>query len=197
MPLGQRRRVDVITVAPQTFTMVDYDAAQIAELAAQALQGVDGLGNDETVELVIDEDEATSRIAVTSVDPIALAVDGGAIEHYKEPRELGDLETRIACTRLFLEVVDRRNPGFGAPDLDAEVTQAHKQAWDVNLYGRVGRLGLRLHQPRFRYNFRNRHGFSDNADRIFDELWSTDGLTWARIVELSDQATDTVQRPQT
>ena len=185
----------MITVAPETFTMVDYDAGRIAELAAEALRGVDGLDDEENVELDVNEHEATSRIAVTSVDPIALAVDGGAIEQYKEPRELGELETLIVCTRLFLEVVDRRNPDFGAPDLDAETTMAHKQAWDVNLYGRVGRLGLRLHQPRFRYNFRNRHGFSDNADRIFDQLWSTDGLDWDAIVELSDQATDIVQRP--
>ena len=60
----------------------------------------------------------------------------------------------------------------------------------MNLYGRTSRLGLRLHKPRFRYNFRNRHGFTDRADEVFDELWAAGEIPWMRIVQLSDSATD-------
>jgi hypothetical protein len=38
------------------------------------------------------------------------------------------------------------------------------------------------------YQFRNRHGFTDAADAAFDRLWSADGLTWAEISALSDEA---------
>jgi len=178
----------MITVSPREYTQVEYDADRIAQLAAEALAGIGDIDDDTPLELRIAEDEATSLIRVESLDPIVLALDGGAIEDYRDPRRLGDLETRIAVTRLLLEVVDRRDPGFGAPDLDAEADQAHRQAWDVNLYGRVGRRGLRLHKPRFLYNFRNRHGFTDHADRVFEQLWSADDLTWAAITKLSDEA---------
>ena len=183
----------MISVAPETFTKVDFDATRIAEYASAALAMVADLSNDLDLDLQIDEDAATSRLAISSLDPIVFAIDGGALEDYKKPRELGELESKIAVCRLLLELVDRRNPGFGAPGLGVEAsTQAHRQAWDVNLYGRVGRLGLRLHKPRFLYNFRNRHGFTDNADRAFEQLWSTDELTWSRITELSDTAIDAV-----
>jgi len=178
----------VITVVPDTFTKVDYDPATIADLAAGALALVPELPETLDLEIDVDEDAATSRFSIASLDPLVLAVDSGAFEDYKRPRELGELATSIAITRLLLEVVDRLDPGFGAPELDDDVSQAHTQAWDVNLYARVGRLGLRLHQPRFRYNFRNRHGFTDAADRVFDQLWVADGLTWVRITELSDRA---------
>ncbi len=182
----------MISVAPDTFVKVEYDAATIAEIAAESLARVSDLSSDLDVALEIDEDAATSRLAISSLDPLVLAIDGGALEDYKDPRMLGRLESSIAVTRLLLEYIDRQNPAFGAPSLDAETTQAHRQAWDVNLYGRVGRIGLRLHKPRFLYNFRNRHGFSDNADRVFEQLWVADDLSWSRIVELSDQAVDAV-----
>lgn len=181
----------MITVTPQTFTKVDFDAARLAELCAEAIARVPGLPTEMDLEVRIDEDAATSRMAVASLDPLVLALDSGAVEDYKRPRELGELAAAITFTRLLLEVVDRTDPSFGAPGLDEELTQAHAQAWDVNLYARVGRLGLRLHQPRFRYNFRNRHGFTDAADRVFDQLWAED-LTWDRITELSDRAVASV-----
>ena len=182
----------MITVSPTEFTQVEYDADEIAAYAAEAFAAVAeqhaDLAADTPLDLQVAENEATSRIAVTSLDPIVFAVDGGAIEDYRDPRRLGGLETRIVVTRLLLEVLDRRNPEFGAPAVDAETDQAHRQAWDVNLYGRVARHGLRLHKPRFLYNFRNRHGFTDHADRTFEQLWSSDDLTWADIVALSDRA---------
>lgn len=182
----------MITVTPQTFTKVDYDAGRIADFASRAVAVVPGLPDDLRIDVRIDEDQATSRASIASIDPLVLDLDSGAIEDYRRPRELGESEAVTAVSRLLLEFRDRQDPEFGAPPLDAEPTLAHKQAWDVNLYGRLGRLGLTVHKPRYRYNFRNRHGFSDNADRIFEQLWTTDDLTWPRITALSDRATDTV-----
>ena len=183
----------MITVRPDAFVKVHYDAADLAAWAQASLERVPTIADDLVVEVNIDEMAATSRLAVVSLDPLVLHVDGGAVEDYREPRFAGELEANIAFTRLFVEVGDRLRAEFGAPDVDAEVTPAHKMAWDVNLYGRVARLGLRLHQPRFQYNFRNRHGFTDIADRMFEQLWSVDAPTWSRITELSDQATEVLQ----
>lgn len=182
----------MIVVGPDEFTLVEYVPAELAEHAATALSAIEELSDDLDVEIRIDEHQATSRFSISSLDPVVFEVDSGAVEDYRDPRRVGAHEAVVTFTRLYLELLDRQSSTFGAPGLDAEVTQAHKIAWDVNLYGRVGRLGLRLHQPRFRYNFRNRHGFSDNADRVFNQLWAADDMTWARITELSDGATDPV-----
>ncbi|MEM7275100.1 MAG: hypothetical protein AAF547_18610 [Actinomycetota bacterium] len=182
----------MIVVRPETYTKVSYESAAIATLAQRALESVAPLPDDLDVTVEVEEDAATNRVRITALEPLVFGVDGGALEDYKRPRSLGDLASSITFTRLFLEVVDRQSDSFGAPELDAEMTQARRMAWDVNLYGRVGRHGLRLHQPRYRYNFRNRHGFSDVADRAFDQLWAGDELTWAEIVALSDGALDAV-----
>lgn len=180
----------MITVAPSTFVKVEYDAARIAELAAGALALVPAAGTEVTLEVRVDEDQATTRAAVASLNPLVFTCDSGALENLKDPRRLGEAESTITFAKLFLEVVDRRSESFGAPPIDGGLSHAHRIAWDVNLYGRLERIGLRLHRPRFRYDFRNRHGFSDKADRAFDLLWSSDGLSFARIAQLSDQATD-------
>ena len=182
----------MITILPGTFTKVEYDAARLAGLARKALALVLALPQDLDVEVRIDEDQATTRATVAWLEPLVFAVDSGALENLKDPRRCGELESMVTFARLFLEVLDRRTAAFGAPAIDEPVSLAHKVAWNVQLFGRVSRLGLRLHPPRFRYDFRNRHGFSDQADRIFDQLWSTDGLTFPRIAELSDRAAGTL-----
>jgi hypothetical protein len=182
----------MISAQPKTFTKVTFEVGQIETLAQRALESVAPLPDDLYIKVDVDENAATSRVAVSSMDPVTFAVDGGALEHYKQPRTLGELESLITFTRLCLEVVDRQSNTFDAPTLDETMSKARRVAWDVNLYGRVSRHGLRLHQPRYRYNFRNRHGFSDAADRAFDQLWAADDLTWAGIVELSDAALDPV-----
>jgi len=176
----------VIVVQPETYTKVSFDAGVIATLAQRALESVAPLPDDLDVTVNIEEDNATNRVKITSVDPAVFDVDGGAVENYKQPRTVGDLEATISFTRLFLELSDRLSESFAAPALDDEVTLAHRMAWDINLFGRTARHGLRIHQPRYRYNFRNRHGFSDAADQVFDTLWAADELTWAEIVALSD-----------
>jgi hypothetical protein len=68
------------------------------------------------------------------------------------------------------------------------VALAHRVAWDVYAVGRLDRLGHRSQRQRRLYHFRNRHGFTDEADAAFERLWTADGLTWAQITALSDGA---------
>ncbi|MFV0526017.1 MAG: hypothetical protein ACK5RL_16140 [Acidimicrobiales bacterium] len=179
----------MITVVPDRFTQVFFDADRIASLTTAALARVPELDLASAVEVRVDQNAATSQATVTSVDPIVFAVDSGALEDYRDPRYLGDEAAAVTLTRLFLEVADRRRDDFGGPDLDAEVSLAHAQAWDVVLHGRTEALGLELYRPRYRYNFRNRHGFTDAADAVFDRLWTAGPVPWDQIVAWSDEAT--------
>ncbi len=178
----------MIDVQPTEYRFVEYDAAVIAGLADEALARVPGLPDDLDVTISVLEDNATTGYRLDALDPVALSVDGGALENHRDPRTLGHHECAVTFTRLFLELYDRRADWFGAPELGSDVDRAHWMAWDVNLHGRVARLGLRQHEPRYRYNFRNRHGFSDRADEVFDQLWTLGDTTWSRIVDLSDAA---------
>ena len=45
-----------------------------------------------------------------------------------------------------------------------------------------------MNQQRWRYNFRNRHGFTDEADQAFNRLWASDGLTWDELEAISAAA---------
>lgn len=182
----------MIVVQPETYTKVDFDNALIVSVAQRSLENVAPLPNDLEVAVEVEEDQATNRVRISSLDPVRFSIDGGALENYKVPRTTGELETGITFTRLFLELSDRQSQSFGAPEFGAEIPRAHRMAWDVNLYGRTSRHGLHIHEPRYRYNFRNRHGFSDLADRTFDTLWAGDELTWAEIIELSDTAVDAI-----
>lgn len=177
----------MITVQPTTYNHVSFDPIEIADYADKAL-AMSGLPVGLDIELVVDEVLSTNRVRVESVDPVKVVAESGALENYQVPRTVGELPTLISLCRLFLEVGDRRSETFGAPSLDSELAPAHRMAWDVALFGRVAQLGLSIHQPRYRYNFRNRHGFSDTADGVFDTLWLSAPNTWAGIVDLSDQA---------
>ena len=65
---------------------------------------------------------------------------------------------------------------------------ATRVAWDVYVIGRLVRLGTRNQVQRRRYQFRNQHGFDDDADAAFDQLWNAESLTFAEIRRISTAA---------
>jgi len=184
---------DMIVVKPTTFAHVDYEPDLLIRLVGEAVERV-SMPADTKVHVEVDENLSTNRVRVVEIDPVKLEIESGAVENYQAPRTVGELEAAIAFTRLLLEVGDRRSVDFGAPEIGEEPTRAHRMAWDINLFGRTSRLGLRIHQPRYLYNFRNRHGFSDVADQTFNTLWNTDGLRWTEMQTMSDNALDGVVR---
>jgi len=176
----------VVTVTPETFTMVIYDhdaiAAAVDEVAA-------AVGLDDDVRVEVDEANPLARTHLLSADPIVIAVDGGAFEDPRHPRQLSTDSVSVVVGRLILQALDRRDPAFGDPPPEDAMPVAHRVAWDVYALGRLARKGYPAQRQRRLYNFRNRHGFTDVADAAFDRLWTGDGLTWADIVALSDRAT--------
>ena len=79
--------------------------------------------------------------------------------------------------------------GFGEAPPDDELSLAQMAAWEAYSVGRLERFGIEVNQQRWRYNFRNRHGFTDASDARFDQLWASDGLSWGELDEISRSAT--------
>ena len=44
-----------------------------------------------------------------------------------------------------------------------------------------------MQRQRRLYQFRNRHGFTDVADAVFQRLWEGEGLTWADLERACDE----------
>ncbi|MEP7203575.1 MAG: hypothetical protein ABI894_13250 [Ilumatobacteraceae bacterium] len=168
-----------VTVTPQEFKFVAYDPALIQRVAEELLASL-GLA-DRTVSIEVDETTPLTRTRVEIGDTIAIRVESGAFEDTKRPRQQSEVATATSLGRVLLRVKDRLSGGFGEAPPDDELTLAQVAAWETYSVGRLERLGIPVNQQRWRYNFRNRHGFSDTADEAFDRLWSNDGLTWGEL----------------
>jgi hypothetical protein len=179
--------VTVATVTPETFTMVLYDHDAIAGAVDEVVATL-GFPSDEDVRVEVDEANPLARTHLLSVDPVVIAVDGGAFEDPRHPRQLSTDFVAVVVGRLLLQAMDRRDPSFGDPPPADAMPVAHRVAWDVYALGRLARKGYPAQRQRRLYNFRNRHGFTDVADASFERLWSGDGLTWADVTGLSDAA---------
>ncbi len=173
-----------VEIRPEQFSMVFFDTAEIRALVEQLVREV-GLPAELAVAVEIDETTPLGHARVTSIDPVVLRLESGALEDPKRPRQLDADGAADVLGRLLLEVRDRLDPAFGTPPLEGELTLPQASAWQVYCVGRLGRLGHRVQRQRRLYQFRNRHGFTDVADAAFDRLWTGESLTWADIDEIS------------
>jgi hypothetical protein len=175
-----------VTVTPEKFTMVNFDADAIARITQKLLDQI-GLPDLE-VQINIDETSPLGRTHVTSLDPVVIDAESGALEDPKRPRGLSEPGTADVLGRALLRVADRREPGFADAPADADLTLPQSVSWAVYANGRLERFGYPPQRQRWLYHFRNRHGFTDAADAAFDRLWAGPSFTWAEIVALSDDA---------
>jgi hypothetical protein len=176
-----------VTVSPDEFALVDFDAVTIAALATQVVRAV-GLPDDLDLTIEVDETTPLGRARVTSVEPAVVAVQSGAFEEPTAPRQFSERATADVLGRLLFRLGDRLAPAFGGPPADAELPLPHETAWDTYAAARLHRVGYPSQRQRRLYAFRTRHGFTDVADRAFQRLWTADDLTWSDIVALSDEA---------
>ena len=177
---GARRGVEVV-VEPATFTLVDFDSTRIAELVAE-VAGWYGFGDGDVLRVEVEEAVPLAAARLSTADPPVLAVEGGAFEDPRRIRCLSSVAVQTVAARLLARAADRRRPGFGDAPTEASLTVAQTDAWDVWALGRAARRGLEVNVPRWRYRFRNRHGFTDVADRAFDRLWAAEELAWDDLV---------------
>jgi hypothetical protein len=176
-----------VTVQPETFTLVKFESPAIQAVVEKVADDL-GLDADQEILVEVDEESPLGATSVISLDPITIRADSGALEDPKRPRQLSEAGTADALGRLLIEAGDRRDEAFGAPDLEESLPLPVQVAWQVHCVGRLCALGYHDQRPRRLYHFRNRHGFTDVADRAFERLWSPEPLTYAEILQLSDDA---------
>lgn len=178
-----------VTVAPETFRFVKFDSDVIARVA-EMLVGT--LGIDRPVHVEIDETTPLGRVRATfgpdSGDTIHISVESGAFEDSRRPREQSEVATAVSLGRILLRVRDRLQGGFGEAPADDDLALRQMAAWETYCAGRLSRLGLKVNQQRWLYNFRNRHGFTDAADAAFAKIWAANGLTWGELEAISSAA---------
>lgn len=169
-----------VTVTPEQFHLVNYDSAEIIRLASRVADEV-GLPADATVQIEVDETNPFGRARIVSVDPIAIRVESGGFENAKRPKAMSETAVVDLVGLLLHRVKDRMSPGFAdAPD-DEKLSLQQRAAWEAYATGRCQRLGYEVSKSRRQYHFRNRHGFSNAADEVFERLWAADVLQWADI----------------
>lgn len=176
-----------VTVEPQEFKFVEFDAATILRVADSL---VAALGIDRPVHVTVDETTPLGRVSVEVGDTITVRVQSGAFEDSRKPRSQSEAATAATLGRALLHVNDRLHGGFGEAPADEELTLRQASAWDTYVVARLSRVGLSVNEQRWRYNFRNRHGFTDVADEAFERIWSADALTWGELESISTGCTD-------
>ena len=176
-----------VSVTPQEFKFVAYDAAMIQRVAEELASSL-GL-EDRDLHIEVDETTPLSRTRVEVGDEtISIRAESGAFEDTKRPRQQSEVATATSLGRVLLRVRDRLAGGFDEAPPDDELTLAQVAAWETYSVGRLGRLGIDVNQQRWLYNFRNRHGFTDAADEAFNRLWSSDSLTWRELQSITAEA---------
>ena len=112
-----------------------------------------GLPDDVDLHLEVDETSPFGQTwTVITGRRVEITVEGGAFEDPKRVRQLSEPATRLVLGRLLLRVLDRLEPGFGAPPPDSELTLAQHAAWDAYAAGRYARrAGLDGRRDRRRY----------------------------------------------
>lgn len=169
-----------IAVSPERFTLVAYDADEIAAIARELAERL-----QLTNPIVIEVDETTPlgkmSAAVDSASSdatITLQLESGALEDTRNLTNFSAHRARLSLGRLLLRASDRLRDDFADAPADRDLTNAQNTAWKVYCGGRLERLGLAPIQQQYRYDFRNRFGFRDDVDRVFDRLWASDDLGW-------------------
>lgn len=176
-----------ISVTPDTFTYVSFDAAVIRGIADE-LVGAIGM-QDQRITIEVDETTPLARTTVNiDDDGIHIRADSGAFEDTRKPRKQSETATATSLGRVLLRANDRINGGFGEAPPDDQLTLAQTAAWETYSIGRLERIGVPVNRQRWLYNFRNRHGFTDAGDTAFEQLWQRRGLTWGELCAISDAA---------
>ena len=179
----------VISVTPDTFELVNFQAADIESAAREVAEAV-GLGHDITVEINVDEAEMMGRSkARLEGDKVVIDASGGAFESLRKAREFAPERCKAVLGQALMRARDRLDPAFGDPPPDDDVPVRLEAAWSSYIEGRLDRKGILKGRPQRRiYHFRVRHGFSDSTDEVFDRLWNGDDLSWADIEAASAEA---------
>jgi len=169
-----------VTVEPQAFAVVEFDAATIARVAADVAAHA-GLPPALPIRIVVDEQSMLSQARLRSVDPIVIEASSGAFEDRSRPRRLSQANVADPLARLLQRVADRRSSAFALAPAEEYLTPQEAAAWDVSCLGRAGSP----FEARHRYDFSICCGFGPAAQEAFDVLWHSAVIDWAGIAALA------------
>lgn len=175
-----------VRVTPEQFTLVPFDAAEIARVCEDAAAVV-GFPPDVEITVEVDEELFPPLVgqAADLVDGrAAIWISGANLEDVQRRRTFSEARARVDLAMCLLRATDRLGDAFAGAPADAELTRAEKAAWEVWAIGRLGRLGLPARRQKTLYEFRLQHGFTDAADAAFDRLWQAETMTWAGLREV-------------
>ena len=175
-----------VTVSPDPFTLIAYDAAEIAAIVADAAAAA-GVEPGVDIDLEVDEELFAPLIGHTSdvVDGrVKLWISGGNLEDNRRPRHFSAEQSRRDFTIALLRAKDRLSEDFASAPPDGQLSRGERAAWDVYAVGRGFRLGLAVRRQAILYEFRLQHGFTDVADAAFERLWQADRMNWEGIREI-------------
>jgi hypothetical protein len=191
-----------VSVTPDPFVLVNYDAGALAALVEKVASRV-GLPDD--IEIAIEVDEALPRPLIASyveIDDagegpgrVSIWCSGGNFEHPQYPRRFDDAGAEVKLAVDLIRAVDRLAPGFADATPDSELSEREREAWDTSAAGRVSRLGFVVREPLARYHFRLGNGFGDAVDAVYERLWGSDEITWAEIEAACAETAASDQRP--
>ena len=175
-----------VTVTPDPFTLIPFDAAEIAALVEDVAALVDF---PPAVEISLEVDEElfpplTGHMSDVVDGRVVLWISAANLEDTRKPRTFAAEQARSDLAVMLLRAEDRLSDDFRDAPADRELTRGERVAWDVHALGRVERLGLAVRRQRELYDFRLQHGFSDVADAAFERCWAAPTMTFAGIREL-------------
>ena len=169
-----------VRVTPEEFVLVHFEHGEVLDVATRVVERV-GIDPSREVVVAVNETTPLQRVVVTSLDPVTIDIESGALEDPRKPRRLSVEIAESSLSKVLFRVRDRLDGSFADAPPDNKLTNAQRSAWNVYAVGRCARAGFAVQQQRQRYAFRNRHQFSDSADAVFDALWSAESLTWAEV----------------
>jgi hypothetical protein len=188
-----------ISLTPESFTLVYYDAAELLAIAQDAATAV---GVPDGVSIAIEVDEAlpgpliASAAEVTDDGNLAFWFSGGCFEDPKRQAMLQPEMSRTEFAAAFLRGRDRLDGGFEDAPADADLSERQRAMWDVYAEGRLHRQGgFVVNEARRRYTYRLRCGFNDIADAEYDRLWPATSLSWAELAEIEGRVAAADARP--
>ena len=176
-----------ITLTPEAFTLVKFDAAELLAIAEDAATAV---GVPEGADIAIEVDEALPlpliASAVETADgKLSCWFSGGCFEDPKYQAVLQPETSRTELAALFLRGRDRLDGGFEAAPADAEISDRQRAIWDVYADGRLARRGgFLINEPRRLYSYRLQCGFNDVADAEYERAWQAESMTWDGLEEI-------------
>jgi hypothetical protein len=186
-----------VTVTPDPFTLVPYEAAAIAALVEDVAAMVD-FPPDVQIDVEVDEElfaPLTGHMADVVDGRATLWISGANLEDTRAPRTFAPEQARLDFAVMLLRAKDRLSDDFAAAPSDRELERGERVAWDVYAIGRAGRLGSPVRRQRELYDFRLQHGFTDVADAAFDRCWAAPSMTFAGVLELCKETGAANRRP--